>query len=41
MKYWWLVVQEGDVELCLEDPGYEVDLTISTSLRADDPDLDG
>ena len=34
MKYWWLVVQEGDVELCLEDPGHEVDLTIRTSLRA-------
>ena len=34
MKYWWLVVQQGDVELCLEDTGHEVDLTINTSLRA-------
>jgi DNA-binding HxlR family transcriptional regulator len=33
MKHWWLVAQEGDVELCLEDPGHEVDVTINTSLR--------
>jgi DNA-binding HxlR family transcriptional regulator len=33
MKHWWLVVQEGDVTLCLEDHGHEVDLTIKTSLR--------
>jgi hypothetical protein len=33
MRRWWLVVQEGNVELCLEDPGHEADLTIDTSLR--------
>ena len=33
MKHWWLVVRDGDVELCLEDPGHEVDLTINTSLQ--------
>lgn len=33
MKHWWLVAQEGDIELCLEDPGHEVDVTINTSLR--------
>ena len=33
MKHWWLVVRDGDVELCLEEPGNEVDLTINTSLQ--------
>ena len=33
MKYWWLVVEEGEVDLCLEDPGHEVDVTLSSSLR--------
>lgn len=27
-RLWWLVVQEGQVDVCLDDPGYEVDLTI-------------
>jgi len=34
MKHWWLLAQDGDVDLCLEDPGREVDLTIYSSLRA-------
>ena len=33
MKHWWLVVAEGEVDLCLEDPGLEVDITMVTSLR--------
>ena len=33
MKHWWLVAQEADVELCLEDPGHEIDLTIRASLK--------
>ena len=32
MKLWWLVVQAGQVDVCLEDPGYEVDLTIRCNL---------
>ncbi|MDB5925117.1 MAG: HxlR family transcriptional regulator [Betaproteobacteria bacterium] len=33
MRRWWLVVDEGEVDLCFEDPGVEVDLSLSTSLR--------
>jgi len=30
---WWLVVEDGDVDLCVTDPGYEVDLYVVTDLR--------
>ncbi|MGZ8801985.1 MAG: winged helix-turn-helix transcriptional regulator [Mycobacterium sp.] len=30
---WWLMVAEGDAEVCDFDPGYEVAATVSTSLR--------
>ena len=33
MKHWWLVAEEGEVDLCLEDPGHEVDITLSSNLR--------
>ncbi len=33
MKHWWLVVRDGEVDLCLEDPGGEVDVTLVASLR--------
>jgi DNA-binding HxlR family transcriptional regulator len=33
MKQWWLVVEGGEVDLCLDDPGLEVDITLSTGLR--------
>jgi DNA-binding HxlR family transcriptional regulator len=33
MKNWWLVVDSGEVDLCLEDPGHEVDVTLSSNLR--------
>ena len=32
-KNWWLVVRDGEVDLCTENPGRDVDLYISTSLR--------
>src|SRR5262245_13268141 len=32
MKRWWLVI-DHEVDVCLEDPGYDVDLTISCNLR--------
>jgi DNA-binding HxlR family transcriptional regulator len=33
-RSWWLVVEKyGDVDLCWSDPGFEVDLYISTDLR--------
>jgi len=31
---WWLVSQDGEIDLCLTDPGHEVDVMIKTSLRA-------
>ncbi len=33
MKHWWLVVAEGEVDLCLDDPGREVDVTLVASLK--------
>lgn len=31
---WWLIVESGAVDLCREDPGHEVDLLVTASLRA-------
>jgi DNA-binding HxlR family transcriptional regulator len=33
-RNWWLVVDQGKVDLCLDDPGYDVDLFVTGSLRA-------
>jgi DNA-binding HxlR family transcriptional regulator len=33
-RNWWLVVDQTQVDLCLTDPGYEVDLHVRGSLRA-------
>ena len=30
---WWLIVSDGEVDLCTEHPGKDVDLYISTTLR--------
>lgn len=32
-KSWWLVIRDGEVDLCTEDPGLDVDLYIRTELR--------
>lgn len=32
-RYWWLVNDEGGVELCPEDPGQEAALEVRTTLR--------
>ena len=32
-KSWWLVVSDGEVDLCTENPGKNVDLYISTTVR--------
>jgi DNA-binding HxlR family transcriptional regulator len=32
-RRWWLVSEGGEVDLCVTDPGYEVDLFILTDLR--------
>jgi DNA-binding HxlR family transcriptional regulator len=33
-RYWWLVLEQGQVDLCLKDPGFLVDLVVSADLRA-------
>jgi DNA-binding HxlR family transcriptional regulator len=33
-KSWWLVVEEGTVDLCNFDPGHELDLLVKGSLRS-------
>lgn len=34
MKRWWLVADGGVVDVCLDDPGHDVDMTIHCTLRA-------
>jgi DNA-binding HxlR family transcriptional regulator len=31
-RRWWLVVAGGDADLCMKDPGYEVDLFVHTDV---------
>lgn len=33
MRRWWLVIENRTADLCQKDPGHEVDLYISTSVR--------
>jgi DNA-binding HxlR family transcriptional regulator len=33
-QLWWLVIDDGKVDLCSVEPGFEVDLDVRTSLRA-------
>ena len=32
MKRWWLVLEPPEVDLCLKDPGHEIDITLVTDL---------
>lgn len=32
-RCWWLVATRGDVDVCMKDPGYEVDLTVLTDVK--------
>jgi DNA-binding HxlR family transcriptional regulator len=33
-RFWWLVVEKhGEVDLCWSDPGFDIDLYVSTDLR--------
>ena len=32
MRLWWLVVAGGDVDICLKDPGHDVDLFVRSPL---------
>ena len=33
-KSWWIVSEDGEVDLCSVDPGYDIDLYVSGSLHA-------
>jgi len=33
MKRWWLVIENGEVDLCLKDPGHDIDLAVFTDLH--------
>lgn len=32
-RRWWLVIRGGEVDVCLKDPGHDVDLHIETDLK--------
>jgi DNA-binding HxlR family transcriptional regulator len=32
-RYWWLINEPSSVDLCLKDPGFEVDLYVTTDLQ--------
>ncbi len=32
-RLWWLIVEPGDVDLCIENPGFDIDLFVITDLR--------
>jgi len=32
-RHWWLIIDEGQVDLCSVDPGFDVDLHVETELR--------
>lgn len=34
MRNWWLVVDQGEVDLCRVDPGFEVDVLVTAQLRS-------
>jgi DNA-binding HxlR family transcriptional regulator len=33
-RLWWLVVTDGEVDICLKDPGYEVTLYVQSTLKS-------
>lgn len=33
LRNWWIVISKGDVDVCMKDPGYTVDLTIASDLK--------
>ena len=32
MRHWWLVLEAQEVDLCLQDPGHEIDISLVTDL---------
>jgi len=33
-RYWWMILRPSDVEVCLKDPGAEVDVVLTADLEA-------
>ncbi|ODT89256.1 helix-turn-helix domain-containing protein [Phenylobacterium sp. SCN 70-31] len=33
-RYWWMILRADDVEVCLKDPGREVDVVVNADLEA-------
>ncbi|HEY7229864.1 MAG TPA: helix-turn-helix domain-containing protein [Pseudolabrys sp.] len=33
-RSWWVIAQDGAIDVCLVDPGYDVDLYVRSSLRS-------
>ena len=33
-RLWWLVVENGGIELCRDDPGHELDVIVESTVRA-------
>lgn len=33
LRHWWLLMTAADVEVCDDDPGYAVDVTLKTPIR--------
>lgn len=33
LRRWWLVIKDNNVDVCIKDPGYEVDLQVLTDIR--------
>ena len=33
LRLWWLVIADGEVDICLKDPGHEVTLYIQSTLK--------
>ncbi len=33
LRRWWLVIRNGDVDVCLKDPGHDVDLHLFTDVK--------
>ena len=32
-RRWWLVIRDGDVDVCMKDPGHDTDLEVVTDIR--------
>jgi len=33
-RFWWLVIKNDEVDVCMKEPGYDVDLLMSTDLKS-------